>query len=166
MAALTTILAVGSLAIGAASAVQANEARNEAEFNAKQAAERDKIARGEQKAGNAQQAAMERRLQIPADRIRRAKILQSSENTGAAGSSGEIGAVDSLSTSLSSNIGQNLGSIQRANTISELAQQSADFKSAAQSSLTDAQQAESIFGLSTSIFNAVDGTAKIKQAFK
>lgn len=162
---IETIVAVASLAVGTASAVSANEARNEAEFNAKQAADRDKLARGEQKAGNAQQTAMERRQQVREERVRRAKLLQSSTNTGTAGSSGEIGATGALATNLNSNIGQNLGSLQRAETISDLAQQSTDFKSAAQSSLTDAAQAESIFGLSTSIFNASGGVSAVKKAF-
>lgn len=159
------VAAIGSLVVGAYSASEAASARGEAQDAASKAAERDRLARGEQRAGNAQQAAMERRQQIREERVRRSKLLQASQNTGTSGSSGEIGAVGALSTSLSSNIGQNLGSLQRSETVSELAQQSSDFKSAAQSSLTDAANAESIFGLSTSIFNASGGVSTIKKAF-
>lgn len=85
-----------------------------------------KQAASEQKAMNAADAMRERQRQMREERIARARIEQSSINTGVSGSSGEIGALSSLATQLSSNIGANLGKIQAANSISDFEQTAAD----------------------------------------
>lgn len=83
-------------------------------------------ARGQQMAQNASEAARERRQQIREERVKRAQILQSASNTGVSDSSGAAGAVGSLSTNLSSNIGTNIGRIESANRISMFEQTAAD----------------------------------------
>jgi hypothetical protein len=62
--------------------------------------------------------------------------MQSSSNSGAAGSSGEMGAVGALSSNLSSNIAANIGRLQSAGNISLFAQEDAN----ARSGIADAQQ--------------------------
>lgn len=165
MAAITTIIAVASLAVGAASYVSSQESRKEASSNYANAAVEQRKAQSEQKALNAQRAANERRQQVREERVQRAKVLQASENTGTDGSSGEFGATGGLATQLGANIGTNLGQIAGANRISDLNQSAANFNSAAQSNLSSAQGAESLFGLSNSIFNAAGGFGTIKTAY-
>jgi hypothetical protein len=62
-------------------------------------------AKNEQAAINKQQQLQEQRNQIRRERVQRARIMQSAENTGVAGSSGEAGAIGGLSTQLGTNLG-------------------------------------------------------------
>lgn len=137
----------------ATSVVGAHKQNTQAEKIAGQ----QQIARGEQKAANAAQAAQERRNQIREERVRRAKILQASENTGVSGSSGETGAIGGMSTALSSNIGANLGSIQRANTLSDVSQNIANFEGAFRQAQQQQQMGNQLFSMGTSIFGAAGG---------
>lgn len=159
---------VGGLSAGATAAAagatvaysESEKARAQQEELLQQSAEEQRKARSITEAGQAQQAAMEQRQQIREERVRRARILQSAQNTGTAASSGEFGAVGSLATGLSSNIGANLGAIQRGQQISTLNQNAADLNLGAQFAGFEAQNAQSLFSLSTSIF--AGQTAKIK----
>lgn len=128
MAAVTTFILAG-LAVGATaySMSQANEAENK-QYEAAQ--EQKKIGR-EQQAQNAGQQAMERRRQVREERVKRARVIASSNAGGTSGSSGEAGALSSLSTQLSSNIGSNLSQVASANNISIFSQASSDFISQA-----------------------------------
>jgi len=141
-------------AVAATSYYEGQQARKEQEDLLKQSADEQRKARGIQEAGNAQAASNERRQQIREERVRRAKIMQSAQNTGTAASSGEFGAVGGLSTTLSSNIGSNLGAIQRGQEISTLNQNAADLNLGAQFAGFEAQNQQSMFSLSTSIFAA------------
>lgn len=143
MAAISTIVAVASLAIGTVSLVAGEQARGRAQN------EQKKI-QGEQKAQNAAQAAAAKRTQIREERVRRARILQSSEDTGTAGSSGELGAVGGMATNLATNLGSDAGRFAAGNRISDFAQNAAN-------DMFDAQQADKLFSLSTSIFSASGG---------
>ena len=82
--------------------------------------------RAEQQAKNAADAAKERRNQIREERVKQARIQQAAINTGTSGSSGETGALSSITTQTQANEGFNLGAIQRANNISLFSQQAAD----------------------------------------
>ena len=141
---ITIGLAIASLAVGAMSAVNQADA-------AKAAADAQEDARKEQKASNAEQAAQERRQQIREERIKRAKILQASSNTGVADSSGEAGATGSLATQLGSNIGFNMSQIAHADRSSAFMQKASDFQ-------TDAANWGAIGGISKSIFSATSGS--------
>lgn len=152
MAAVSTTVAIVAAVVGTASYVEAKEARGEQKAASEKAASEQKQARSVQEASNAQQAAMESRQQIREERVRRARIMQGAQNTGTAFSSGEFGSIGSLSTSLSSNIGANRGAIQRGQQISAFQQNAADFNLTAQNAGIDAQNASSLFNLSTSIF--------------
>lgn len=83
-------------------------------------------ARNEEKARNTAQQMAERRQQVREERIKRARVMQAAENTGTAGSSGELGAVSSIGTQLGANLGFNQSMIESGNRISGYAQQAAD----------------------------------------
>jgi len=109
-----------------------------------------------QRAGNLAQQQEERRRQIREERIKRARILQSAENTGTAGSSGELGGIGSLATQLSNNIGANLGIIDRANQMSASAQSEASAKVNAGISSQIGQMAPGLITSGASIFSQPD----------
>lgn len=160
--ATSTIIALGGLFLGGVAAYQGYESRKDAQANyAAQAAEGRK-AQGEQKALNFQSQANERRNQVREERVRRAKILAASENSGTAGSSGEMGAVDSLSTQLNSNLAINMGRAEAGNRISGYMQNAADFGTAAQNAVMGAQNWDSIFGVSMNIFQGAGGASALK----
>lgn len=164
MAMTATTVAVISAVIGTASYVEAQDARKEASANAQRSAEQQAKAQEVQQAGNAQQAAMERRQQIREERVRRSRIMQASANTGTIGSSAEFGAIGGLNTQLQSNIGQNLGAIERGQAIGTFSQNAANFNTASQKNMNDAANAGSLFSLSTSIFSGVKGWDKANAA--
>ena len=166
MAAISTIIAVGALAVGGVAAYQGYEARKEQAAYNKQAAQEQKKARSEEKALNYQAQAAERRAQIREERVRRARILQAAENSGSSGSSGEIGALGGMATQLAANIGMNLGRAQGGDMISGYLQNAADFSNSAQQAAFSAQNADSLFSLSSSIFSAAGGGSTIGKAYK
>lgn len=159
-----TIILIASAVIGTASYVEAKDAREEASSNARRSAEAQRKAQEIQQAGSAQQAAAERRQQIREERVRRARIMQASSNTGTVGGSAEFGAIGGLGTQLQSNIGQNLGAIQRGQEIGSFGQQAADFTTAANRNMNDATNAQSLFSLSTSIFSNLKGWDKVNSS--
>lgn len=115
--------------------------------------------RNAQKKGKAEQMAMnkaqeleERRRQFREERIKRARILQMSENTGTAGSSGEAGAMSSLSTQLSANVGMNLGLAASGAAITKYNQQAADAAGMAQTATALGQMVPTGARLANSIF--------------
>lgn len=144
-----TGLEIAFYALVAGATVYSVDQQEKGRSAANKAADRQKEAQQEQKAAQAQQAAQERRQQIREERVRRARILQAGENTGSESSSGEMGALGSLSTQLGANIGFNLGQISSAGRRSDLLQAGADFMTQSRGFLTNAQygqQAASIFG--------------------
>lgn len=148
MGIVTTIV---GLAIAAYGAYSANEARQDQKEANKQAANQRKQIQGEQNAQNAQKQAQERRALIREERVRRGKIMQSAENTGASDSSGAAGAVGALSTQLSSNLGANLGMAAAGQRIGEYAQNAADFDLASQNAALQAQQGEALVSIGSRI---------------
>lgn len=115
MAAISTIVAAASLTLTAASIKQQGKA-----------AKAQKKIQNEEKARNTAQQMAERRQQVREERIKRARVMQASENTGTAGSSGELGAVSSIGTQLGANLGFNQSMIESGNRISGYTQQAAD----------------------------------------
>ncbi len=158
-----TIGLIASATVGAASYVEAKSARKEQAAAVAQQAEVNKQIQSEQKAANVAAASTERRQQIREARVRRARIMQSSQGTGATGSSAEFGSIGGMSTQLATNIGSNLGAIQTAGRISDLGQTAADFGTQANFAGVKAQDATSMFQLSTSIFSGLDGAEATKK---
>src|SRR5574341_325386 len=143
---IETVLLVGSLLTTAYAVSKQQEAQQEAR-------KEQKKAKAEQGAINAAKAAQEQRQQIREERIRRARILQASENTGVSESSGQVGAVSGLSTQLQTNLGFNEGMISSANRITEFQQNAAD-------ALGEADRWKQIGSLSQSIFSAAGTYAR------
>jgi hypothetical protein len=72
-----------------------------------------------------------RRERVREERIRRARILAQSENTGTSDSSGQIGAIGALSTNLAGMIGSSLGESRANQAINTSAQRAADLSAKA-----------------------------------
>lgn len=142
---VTAVAAVGGATAGVVSGNQQRAA-------ARHSADLQQQARDTQRADNVAKAAQERRQQIRDERIRQARIEQASANTGATGSSGELGALSSITTQTQANVGANLGSIQRVDEISIFNQQAADTTTAGM----NAAGTTSIFG---GVFNGIGGGA-------
>lgn len=138
-------------AASTASAVYSGEVQKDA---ANKSASAQNRARNEQAASNAAEAARERRQQIREERVKQARIMQASSNTGVAESSGEFGAIGSIATQVNSNIGFNLGAIQRAENISIFNQQAADANLAGQKAAITNQQVQAGLKLAGNIFKA------------
>ena len=153
----TATLAAIGLAVSAGGAVMQASAQSDAKKAQRNAAEEQRKVRAEEKAQLAAKAANERRQQIREERVRRAQVIQSSENTGVSGSSGEMGATANLATQLGANIGYNVGAIASANKATQYAQNSADFLGSAQNSMSRANTWGSVGGLGTSIFSSSGG---------
>lgn len=109
-----------------------------------QAAKAQKKMRNEEKARNTAQQMAERRQQVREERIKRARVMQAAENTGTAGSSGELGAVSSIGSQLGANLGFNQSMIESGNRISGYAQQAANAQ-------TNASVFNSIAGMSGNV---------------
>lgn len=149
---IETVVAIASLAVGVMGAMNQADA-------AKAAQEAQEDARKEQKAANAAQAAQERRQQIREERIKRARILQASANTGTSESSGELGATSNLASQLGGNIGFNLGQINHANKTSDYLQKASDFQTSANNWGAISNVGRSIFQqTSGSLFQTLDLT--------
>lgn len=155
-----------AVAVAAYSAYDSHEQQAEARSDARKARGEQEKSIQEQKAMNEQKAAEERRQQIREDRVRRAKIMQASENTGTAGSSGEVGAMNSLTTQLNTNIGSNQGSLMHMENINGYNQMAADWNQKSQEALYKAQESNALFGASMSIFNATGGQTIFKDLAK
>lgn len=122
---IEVIIAAASLGVGVASMDASRQA-------AKRQERAQRRVQSEQRAGNAAEQARERRQQVREERVKRARILQASQNTGVSGSTGEVGAVSGLSTQLDTNLGMNIGRAQRGDAISIFSQQAAEAGTSAQ----------------------------------
>lgn len=156
----STVLAVtAAVAVGvtAYSMHQQQRAASRAQDRADRAAEEQKRINAEQRASQAAQAAQERRKQVREERIRRARIMQSAENTGVTDSSGALGSVSALSTNLGANLGFNLGEVQRAGRIGGMMDRVSDYTMQSQRLMNTAAMWGSIGSFSSSIFSNVGG---------
>lgn len=155
------------LAVAVAGTAYSINEQEKAKDKQKEAVKEQRKARNEQKAQNEAQAAQERRKQLREERIRRAKILSTSQAAGATGSSGEVGALGGLSTQLSTNLGANLGALNSAADISLFSQNAANFSSAADQSNANAQMAGQVSSLAFqagSLFSASKPTTTTPKA--
>lgn len=143
MGVLEAVAAVIAIAGTGYSIQQQQEAKKEQ----KKAANEQRKIQSEQRAQNEAAASQERRKQLREERIRRSKILAASEAAGTVGSSGEVGALGSLSTTLSSNLGSNRAALNSASDISLFSQNAANFTSAANQANANAQMGAQVSSL-------------------
>lgn len=143
---VATLVAIGGAVAAAGGTAASIVAGNQQRAAARHAADLQQQAQEQQIADNTAKAAAERRQQVRDERIRQARIAQSSVNTGTEGSSGELGAISSVSTQTQSNVGFNLGQLAGAGRITELNQQAATSIFEGQQSASTALTVGSIFG--------------------
>lgn len=112
-------------------------------------------AAGVQRAQQAQEQAQQAREQFRQDRVRRARILQQAENSGAEYGSGEIGATGSLQTQYAVNQGNLTGTYQRNVQIG-------NYMSEANQSIFEGQQRA---GFSSNIGSIFTGVGNLANAY-
>lgn len=147
-------VALISAVIGGVGTVASLKAQADSRSSAAASADMQRRSQSEQKASTAAQQANDKRAQIREERVRRARILQSSENTGTDGSSGEAGAVGSIATQFFGNLGTGLGNAQTASNISNFQQSAANFNYSTQKSQQEAGMFQQLGGLGSNIFQA------------
>lgn len=162
---LALLASVGSAVSAGVGLIKGIQDRNEAKDNARRAAAEQAKVRSETAAQQAARASEERRAQIREERVRRARVIAGAVGSGGSASSGEFGAIGGLSTNLATNVGINAGRLQAGENISQFSQNAADFTGKANQNLADANQADQLFNLSTSIFSASGGVSQIKSIF-
>lgn len=155
MAAVSTIVAVAAVAVAGVSAYEQKQ-------QAKKAAKREKEARAVAQAEQAAQQTAQTRAQLREERIRRAQILQQSQNTGVGGSSGAGGSTGALATSVGANIAAASRQANSANAISGLQQQAADARTKGAEIAATGQLASSLLSAGGNIFAATASTAPPK----
>lgn len=114
------------IAIAVAAVATAGVTAYEQRQQQKSAEKKQKEARAVSQAEKAAQQTAQTRQQIRDERIRRAQILQQSQNTGVAASSGALGSTGALQTSVGSNIAAASRQANSYSAISNLEQGAAD----------------------------------------
>ena len=156
MIATSTIALIG-LAVAAGSAVmQYSNARDARKAQEQSAAEQRK-ARAEQSASQALQQAQEQRQQIREERVRRAQIMQASQQSGTAGSSAESGALGGMASQLGSNIGFNRSIAASGQAITGFNQAAADYTTSSQRSTQSANMWGNVGSIGVNMFNSAGG---------
>lgn len=122
MAAVSTIVAAATAAVTAATAYQQQRVQKKAASDAK---EEERKAKRTAAAEQSAQQAEKTRAQIREERVRRAQIMQSSENTGVTASSGAIGSSGALSTQTGANLASMTRQANSANAITTFNQNAA-----------------------------------------
>jgi hypothetical protein len=148
--------------IAAALTVVSTVASMDAQADARSASRR---AQGEQNAQNAMKRAQERRQQIREERVRRSRMLQQSSNSGTIGSSGEIGALSSLATQLSSNLGFNQALFESGQRISQNMQTAANEQGKAATWNDIGRLSSSIFSMAPSSNKAPSLSSEFDKTF-
>lgn len=123
MAAISTIVAVAAVAVSAAVSYSSQQAQKAA---AKKAQKKEEQAKKVSQAEQVVQQREQTREQIREERVRRAQILQASENTGTSASSGASGSTGALNTALGANLSAMTRQGKAANVITNLQQGAAN----------------------------------------
>lgn len=140
MAAVSTIIAVAAVAVAAGSAYMSSQ-------EAKAAAKDRKKAAAVSQAEAAAQKNANRRQQVREERVRRAQIMQGSQNTGVSQSSGELGATSALGTLIASNVAAQTRQQNSSDAITSWTQSAANADLASQQWSGIGNIAGSVFGV-------------------
>lgn len=152
MAAVSTYVAIAAVAVAGASAYESSQ---QAKAAAKKEEEAGKVASAEQAA----QQTAQTRAQIREERIRRAQILQSSENTGVTGSSGALGSTAALQTTVGSNLAAASRQVNSAKAITGLQQEAANLMTKSRETQAIGSFASSALGAGSSYLAANEALA-------
>ena len=159
---MAVVAAVVSTAFAVDGYTKGEEARKKAGEAAAESRKAQLQQKSETEAQNASAQAMERRRQIREERVRRARILQSSENTGVEGSSGEAGALGNLTTAFSGAVGESVGKKASGERMSGYLQDQADAQFSFNQAQSDMSSAQTQMNLGMSIFSASGGLSNFK----
>lgn len=143
--ATSTYLAIAAVAAAGAGAYTQDKAAKGA---AKDREEAEDVAKAEAAAQRNEQV----RQQVREERIRRATIMQSAQNTGVGGSSGELGSLGALQTSIGANIGSMARQQASANAVGNLMQSAADKEAAGARGAAIGSFASSVFSAGSGIY--------------
>lgn len=132
--------AVVAVVVGAYSAHEQQQEQKKAREMQQKANEENRKVRAEQDAQNAAQRAAERRQQLREERVKRARVIQASANTGVANSSGEMGATGNLATQTGVQLGMNSGMAMHGAAMSAYSQNAADALTQANNHMVEANQ--------------------------
>lgn len=157
MAVTSVMIASAALAVGVVGGVMSYQQQRKANAANREAADQARKAQEEQRAQQYAARDREMRQQAKEERIRRARIMQSAENTGTDVSSGVSGALGALSSNLSSNIGSNLGSFRAGQNIGMYNQAAADAQTRAGNYMSRSSMWGQIGSFGTSMFGAAGG---------
>lgn len=155
MAAISTIVAVAAVAVAAGSMYMSSQ-------QAKAAAKDRKEAGAVSSAESSAQRSQNRRQQVRDERVRRAQILQGSQNTGVSQSSGETGATSALGTLISSNVSTISRQENSSNAISSWSQSAADHDLSSQQWSGIGSIAGTVFGVSANMSMASKSPTSVK----
>lgn len=145
---------------GIAAVVVSGVSAYEANRTQKAAAKKEEEARDIAAAEQTSQQRAQTRQQIREERIRRAQILQSSENTGVSGSSGALGATSALQTSLGSNLASASRQANAARAITGVQQEAADLRISAAETLQTGKLLSSAISTGGGMFDAYQSATK------
>lgn len=161
---IETVVAVAGLAVSAKGMMNQKAAAKDAKAASAASLAEQQKARSAQQAQAAQKDALARREEIRTERVKKAMILQSSENTGVSESSGSLGAVGAVTTLGDAAGGFAAGQTQLGKTASDALQRAADFATQAQNAQVDLSQAASLTSFGQSIFSAAGGLSAFKKS--
>lgn len=149
--ATSTYVAIAAVAVAGASSYEANQ-------QAKKAAEKEEEAQKVSAAEQAAQQTAQTRAQIREERVRRAQILQASENTGVTGSSGALGSTGALQTTVGSNLAAASRQAASAQAITGLQQEAADYRSKGRDIQAQGQMISGALNAGSSLFGAYEAS--------
>jgi hypothetical protein len=158
MAAVSTIVAVAAVAVAAGSMYMSSQ-------EAKAAAKDRKKAGQVSQAESAANRNNNRRQQVREERVRRAQIMQGSQNTGVSQSSGELGATSALGTLISANVATQSRQQNSSDAIASWSQKAADSDLSSQTWSGIGSIAGSVFGVAANASMATKSPSTVKPTF-
>lgn len=165
MAITTAVAAVASLGFAAYSTVKQNSEAKKSRNLQAQALNEEREARETQLKRDEEAARRSRRQEIRAERIRRAQIVNTSEQTGTSQTSGFSGALGSLSSQLNSSLGFSGQQSAFNRSISTSLQNATNFNFAASQKQDSAGFYGNLAGTSFNVFNSLGGFGKIEEGY-
>lgn len=147
MCVASTVIAIGAIVSAAAAVGGAVVSAQQGQAAAAKQREAARV----QAAQNAINSANAARQQVRDETVRRAQILQASQDTGTQGSSGSLGAVSSLGSQVGNSLAEGSGMLGSSIAIGNLNQSAAD-------AFGRASTARAVSGVASSIFGVISST--------
>ena len=155
---------MGAMAVGGH--MEQSRLSKKASRERSRAFEQQREAQRKQDAREQAQLAFSRRQQVREERVRRAQILQRSQNLGVAGGSGALGSVGALGTLTGSAMGQQLFQGQAASSISGNLQAASAFETSAMNLDMKSREMQGYSQMGSSLFIQAGGIGKTVSGVK